>query len=324
MKKFFERFLFWVDCSRAFALPMTVMSWIVVFLWGIKNHGNIFNGLLALAGIVFAHLATNLIDDYLDYKILCKDERYIKSAQKCKCAHIFEGRVTLSEIMRMIVIYCIIASVIGLILTFNAGLPVIGLALIGALVTLFYQKCSLVGLSEFAVFVAYGPLIFEGVYFVMTKQFSLEVLMLSFAVVMFTLGFLYVHTMLDFDGDMTSHKKTLCCRIGDKHKALKVLIFLYSTGYLMTAVLAYFSHNPYLFITYVTIPLAVISYKETKIFEKSRIPAVKWWNLPFENQEYYLQEGSFGFYFTLFQARNLMMKYCILMCIAILLPLVLH
>lgn len=324
IKKILERFLFWLDCSRAFALPMTVMSWLVVFLWGVKDHGDIFNGILALLGIVLAHLATNLIDDYCDYKILCQDEKYIKTAQKCKCAHIFEGRVTLPEMLRMIILYCLLAAIIGLILTFKAGLPVIWLALIGAGVTLFYQKCSLVGLSEFAVFVAYGPLMFEGVYFVMTKHFSFDVLLLSLAVVMFTLGFLYVHTMLDFDGDMTSHKKTLCCRIGDKTKALKLLVAFYTFGYLAIAFLAFHTHNTFLFITYLTIPLAVTAYKETRIFEKSRIPVVRWWNLPFENQEFYLKEGSFGFYFTLFQARNLMTEFCILTGIAILLPFVLR
>lgn len=316
----FKRVLFWLDCSRAFALPMTVMSWLVVFVWGIKHSGCILNGILALLGIIFAHLATNLIDDYCDYKILCQDEKYIKTAQKCKCAHIFEGRVTLPEMLRMIILYCLLAAIIGLILTFKAGLPVIWLALIGAGVTLFYQKCSLVGLSEFAVFVAYGPLMFEGVYFVMTKQFSFEVLLLSFAVVMFTLGFLYVHTMLDFDGDMTSHKRTLCCRIGDKNKAIKLLAVFYTFGYLASAILSYYSKNLFLLITFLTVPLAIITYNETKIFEKNRIPVVKWWNLPFENQEFYMKEGSFGFYFTLFQARNLMTEFCILMSIAIFLP----
>ena len=316
----FKRILFWLDCSRAFALPMTVMSWLVVFVWGIKHSGCVFNGILALFGIIFAHLATNLIDDYCDYKILCSNEKYIQLAQKCKCAHIFEERVTLRQMLVMIIVYCILAASIGLVLTFKAGLPVIWLALIGAVVTLFYQKCSLVGLSEAAVFIAYGPLMFEGVYFEMTKSFSFDVLLLSFAVVMFTLGFLYVHTMLDFDGDMTSHKKTLCCRIGDKNIAIKLLAVFYTFGYLAAAILAFYSKNPFLLITFLTAPLAIITYNETKIFKKSRIPVVRWWNLPFENQKFYLQEGSFGFYFTLFQARNLMTEFCILISLAILLP----
>ena len=324
MKKFFERFLFWCDCSRAFALPMTVMSWIVVFLWGIKNSGDIFNGILALVGIIFAHLATNLLDDYFDYKILIKDESYLKSAQKCKCAHIFEGRVEPVEILKMAFFFCLIAALIGLILTVKLGITIVGLAFVGALVTLLYQKCSLVGLSEVAVFVAYGPLMFEGVYYVMTGDFSLEVFYLSLAVVMFTLGFLYVHTILDYDGDMTSHKKTLCCRIGDVGKALRLLIAFYVVGYLMCVMLAFRSNNFYLLLPFLTIPVAVETYRYTKAFQKDAIPVVRWWNLPFENQEYFKSEGSFSFYFTLFQARNLMMEFCILMCIAILLPAVLQ
>ena len=317
MRQCLERFLFWVECSRAYALPMTLMSWLVIFCYGIKNNGDVFNGILALIGIIFAHLATNLIDDYLDYKILSKDEKYINTAQKCKCIHIFESRVTLSEIFKMIVMYCLIASVIGLILLFKVGTGVIWLGLCGALVTLLYQKCSLAGLSEVMVFTAYGPLMFEGVYYVMTGNFSFSVFLLSLTVVMFTLGFLYVHTLLDFEGDMTSHKKTLCCRIGKKEKALKLLWVFYLTGYIAAAIFAFIVKNPFILITFVTIPLAFTAYRETARFEKNNIPIVKWWNLPFENQAVYKKEGSFAFYFTLFQARNLMMYFCILLCIAL-------
>ena len=62
-----KRILFWLNNSRLFSLPMTVMSWLVIFLYSVKSGGNIINGLAALIGISFAHLATNLFDDYTSY-----------------------------------------------------------------------------------------------------------------------------------------------------------------------------------------------------------------------------------------------------------------
>ena len=57
-----------LECSRIFSLPMSILSWLVVFTYSIIDSGNVFYGLLALIGISFAHLGTNLLDDYFDYK----------------------------------------------------------------------------------------------------------------------------------------------------------------------------------------------------------------------------------------------------------------
>ena len=73
-----DKILFWLKNSRIFSLPMTVLSWLVVFAYAIKHDGNIFNGIIALIGIACAHLATNLFDDYVDYKSLPEN------SQKCK------------------------------------------------------------------------------------------------------------------------------------------------------------------------------------------------------------------------------------------------
>lgn len=219
-----DKILFWLKNSRIFSLPMTVLSWLVVFAYAIKHDGNIFNGIIALIGIACAHLATNLFDDYVDYKSLPEN------SQKCKCAYIKEGKATLRNVLQVVMIYFSIAILCGGILFLRCGIPVIGLAIIGGIIALIYAKLSQRGLSEIAVGIAFGPLLFEGTYFVMTKHFSLEVLVLSLAVVMFTIGLMYVHTLLDYEGDMCAHKKTLVCRIGNKSLAQKVFLLFMGWG----------------------------------------------------------------------------------------------
>lgn len=315
-----NRIKFWLVNSRVFSLPMTLMSWLVVFIYALKHNGDVLNGVIALIGISMAHLATNLFDDYVDYKLLCKDEKFFNSAQKCKCEYIKTGKASLNDLLCVVIFYCSIAVLTGIFLTFRAGLPVVGLAFIGAIITLLYARLSTIGLSEIAVGIAFGPLLFEGVYFVMTKSFSSEVFILSIAVVMFTIGLLYTHTLLDYDGDMTSHKRTLCCRIGDKNSALKVLSFIYLFGYFMIGLMAIKTNNYSLCLTYLTMPLAGFLYGYMKSYnaDKTCLPEAKWYNYPLDNWKCLKAEPAAPFYFRLFQARNLMVYFCLILIVVML------
>jgi len=58
-----------MECSRIFSLPMTILSWLVIFTFSLIDSGNILYGILALVGICFAHLGTNLLDDYFDLNL---------------------------------------------------------------------------------------------------------------------------------------------------------------------------------------------------------------------------------------------------------------
>lgn len=279
-----KNILFWLENSRLFSLPMTLLSWLVIFVYSLKSGGNILNGLVALIGISCAHLATNLFDDYVDYKKLTDN------SQKCKCAYIKEGKATLKDVLLVVIIYCAIACFTGLFLLLRCGFPVVVLGLIGGIITLVYAKLSQNGLSELAVGTAFGPLLFEGVYFVMTGKFSLVVLVMSLAVVMFTIGLLYVHTLLDFEGDMYAHKKTLACRIGDKNLALKGVYVVYGLGYLFTLLLAFMLNNYFILLTFLLIPLVFDMYNSLKTFTCG--------------------DDVKEFYFRLLKARNLMVYYC--------------
>lgn len=287
-----QKILFWLENSRIFSLPMTLLSWLVIFVYSLKLGGNVLNGIVALIGISFAHLATNLFDDYVDYKKLTDN------SQKCKCAYIKEGKVTLKDVLFVVIIYCVIASCTGLFLLLRCGFPVVVLGLVGGIITLVYAKLSQNGLSELAVGTAFGPLLFEGVYFVMTGKFSLVVLVLSLAVVMFTIGLLYVHTILDFEGDMYAHKKTLVCRIGDKNLALKGVFIVYGLGYIFTLLLAFMLNNYFILFTFLLIPLVFDMYNSLKTFTCG--------------------DDVKEFYFRLLKARNLMVYYSLLITLFLL------
>ena len=278
---------FWLKNSRIFSLPMAILSWLVIFVYTLKNGGNILNGVIALIGISFAQLATNLFDDYMDYKNLPPN------SQQAKCAYIKEGKATLNDVLKVIVIYLTVATLTGSFLFLRCGLPVIELAVIGGIITLSYPKMSQKGLSEVAVGITFGPLLFEGVYFVMTGNFSIDVFILSLAVVMFTIGLMYTHTVLDFEGDMYSHKKTLVCRLGNKTRAINGVFVVYGLGYLFTIILAYTMHNYDILATFVLVLLVFNLRNSLKSFKCGG-----------DEKE---------FYFRLLKARNLMVYYSLIL-----------
>lgn len=249
---------FWLKNSRLFSLPMTVFSWLVIFVY--SSDGNIINGIAALFGIAFTHLATNLFDDYIDYKNLPKD------CQKSKCSYIKEGKASINDVLRVVIIYLSIATIMGLFLFLRCGFPVIILAIIGGAIALSYSILSKIGFSEIAVGITFGPLLFEGVYFVMTGTFSFTVFIISLAVVMFTIGLMYVHTVLDYEGDLKSGKKTIACRLGTKEKAETGIFFVYGIGYLFTIISVILLENYYLLITFSLIPLIIYLQKYIKTF----------------------------------------------------------
>lgn len=281
---------FWLKNSRLFSLPMSVMSWVVIFAFSID--GSIINGLVSLLGISCAHLATNLFDDYIDYKNLPSN------CQQAKCAYIKDGKATINDVLKVVIIYLLIAVLVGLFLFIRCGLPVIWLALVGGLISLFYAKLSKHGFSEVAVGIAFGPLLFEGVYFVMKGSFSWEVFVLSLAVVMFTIGLMYTHTVLDFEGDIKSGKMTLVCRIGDKYKAINGVYIVYGLGFFFTILCAIIMRNYFFYTALLLFPLVINLHSMLKTFECGG-----------ESKEFYKR---------LLKARNIMVYYSLIVTIAIL------
>lgn len=288
------KILFWFKYSRIFSLPMAILSWLVIFIYALKNGGNILNGIIALIGISFAQLATNLFDDYVDYRNLPAN------SQQAKCSYIKDGTATLNDVLKVVIFYLSISCLTGLFLFLRCGFPVIWLALIGGIIALLYAKLSQRGFSEVAVGITFGPLLFEGVYFVMTGGFSLKVFIMSLAVVMFTIGLMYTHTVLDFEGDMCSHKRTLVCRLGNKTKAINGVFVVYGLGYLFTLILAYSMHNYNILATFVLVPLIFKLHKSLKSFTCG--------------------DDKKEFYFRLLQARNLMVYYSLIFTAAIIVP----
>lgn len=313
-----------LDCSRVFSLPMTIMSWLVIFTYAVLVAGHASYGLLALVGICFAHLATNILDDYFDYKSLIKQvnfdkQEYLKNSQKTKCRYLITGLVRVQDIFILGLFYLTIAGIIGLFFFLKCGIGVIYFALIGGIIAVAYSYLSKIKLSEYAVAIAYGPALFGGVYYVMTKTYSWEALLLSVPTMLMTVVLVYIHTVMDFEFDLHEGHKTLANSFDSQLDSLIVLKILLITAYIAPIFLCIFDVLDWqVCLVWLTIPLAIDLYNSMVDYSinPESIPKHKWYHFPMESMK-----DAPSFMIRMLQSRNLMIYYSIFLAIAIILGL---
>jgi 1,4-dihydroxy-2-naphthoate octaprenyltransferase len=169
----------WLVITRAAVFSMTVTSGLIGGLLAIgaarlTGEVSVNWGLLALAivGLVAAHAANNMINDYFDLEGGVDTDDYVRALY---APHpILSGWVTKRQLGAAILIVNAIDLAIMLFLVSQRGPLVAAFALGGLFVSVFYVappiRLKHIGLGEPGVFLVWGPLMVVGTFFVATGQ----------------------------------------------------------------------------------------------------------------------------------------------------------
>lgn len=318
-----------LEYSRYFSLPMTILSWLVVFVYSAACSGKIGYGIVSLIGICFAHLGTNLLDDFFDYKYLMKKldfdkKAYLENSQKTKCRYIISGLITEQEILGIIFLFFGLALLCGLYLYLHCGIGILYFTIAGALVALFYPLASRICLSEIMVALAYGPVLFGGVYYAMTGAYSREIFILAIPSMIMTVVLLYIHTVMDYEFDLHEGHNTIANRFDSQLDSLIVLKGLLIAAYAAVIFICIPDIADWqVFLCFLTIPLAVDLYKSLAMFSENpeTVPEKKWYHFPMENWKVLEERNETSFMMRMYQSRNLMIYFSLFLTIGILLSL---
>lgn len=324
--KVFSTIWFWLKAARVHTMPMSFMSWLVPFIVSAKHGGNILYGLLALIGIMLAHLGVNLIDDYFDYKrevgtIKSSDEKKSIKMQKGKCAYLISGQTTIDKVLSVVCVYFGLAALIGLFFLIVSSWKILMIATIAGLLCLLYPFLTYWGLSEFAVGMTFAPLLFAGVSYVMLNYCPNDILLLSISTGLLTVGLLHTHALMDYDFDVKDNKKTLCILTGSKQNALIALGLMMALAYVNIAVGIYFKIFPISYaLTFLTIhlPIGLYCLMDLGIRHPEIVPEKKWWMGPMENWNDIVKNNAQSFMLKFFISRNIMVFFTLMLCIGIL------
>lgn len=174
--------------------------------------------LVTLAGAVFLHAATNLINDYYDV------QRGVDTMEAATAQYrphpLVEGKLLPKSVRNAAYILFFAGAIIGLWLTAARGWPVLVLGMAGIMSSLTYTappvSYKYIALGEFSVFLMWGPLMVEGTYYVQRQSFSADALWISIPFGVIVALVLLANNLRDISHDKTRHIRTIAIALGEQ------------------------------------------------------------------------------------------------------------
>ena len=243
----------WLKTMR---VPFLQATFVPVILGGVLalQLAHAFNWatfLLTLLGASLIHVATNMFNDYFDFKsgndLQVKHQNPFAGGGRVLTAGLVKPSTHLLVSSLCLLFGCLIG--VYLILVFS--LPYLFLlGLIGVISSYFYVgppfRFAYRGIGELIVGINFGPVMTLGAYYVQARSFAWEPLLASIPVGLLVAAILWINEFPDMDADNAVGKRTLVLRLGYS-RSIRVYIGMVATAYLLLilyAVLAIFSLVP--------------------------------------------------------------------------------
>jgi len=210
------------------------------------EHGPILCGWYALVviGVVCFHAGANVINDYYDTKY--RVDQPDSPTAKYRPQPLLAGMLTPRQLLSEAVVLFAFTIFIGLLLAFTRSLLVLWIGLIGFFTSVYYTagpvKFKYRAIGEVAVFLMWGPLMFEGAYAVQHQILSWKVLLISLPIGIWVALVLLANNMRDIEYDTRTKIKTISIILGPRrsyllYAGLMVLSYLLVLALILTGLL---------------------------------------------------------------------------------------
>lgn len=219
---------------RAMRLPFLTGSLVPVLLAaGQAYHHGFFKGLefiLIMIGVGSLHLAANLINDYFDARgsdVLNRHPTPFSGGSRV----IQEANLSPRSVFILAVFFFAVGLIAGLIL-FGMGYSYVALVgLLGLLAGLLYSadpfKFMSRGLGEITIFLAFGPLITWGTFYVLTDHLTWQAFLLGFPLGFLITAVIWINQFPDFQADRAAQKNNLVVRLGLENSRWIYLVLMF-------------------------------------------------------------------------------------------------
>ncbi len=287
----------YVRALRTYSFTITVVQIILgtfIALWEIRGlKFNVLNFILALLGAIIVHGAANVLSDYYDYKKKVDREGTYGSS-----GVLVEKLLTLKEAFTYAIFLFFLSFLIALYFVFTSpnSFVLILIILTGALFGIFYTAGPVAfkykALGDIAVFIAFGPIMTLGAYFVQAYKFSWTPIIFSIPLALLVDAVLHGNNLRDIDNDKKVNIKTIPIILGEE-RAKRIYYFLIVSAYIVQFLLIILTHLPYYtLLTIFSIPLGFKLIEMVK--KKDRIDSKEFALIDMYTSKFHL---TFGFLF---------------------------
>lgn len=233
-----------------------------------RNEFDLIRFLLALVGSCFFHIACNVANDYFDYKSGNDAlNKYAITPFSGGSRMILDGFVQPKLALAVSIVFAALGSIIGIYL--NAISPGNFVLIIGVAALFFvygYNGFPLrlvnKGLGEIAIFLAWGPFIVLGSYYVQAQEIpSLWPWIVAIPSGVLTTLVLLINEFADREADEATGRKTWVVLFGFK-AGLLIYLFLSLSCYAVVLSGVLLGDWPLLsLLVFITLPMALISFR---------------------------------------------------------------
>lgn len=209
----------WIDATRPRTLPAsaapvvaaTAYAWYDgVLVWGAA--------ILCLAFALLAQIASNMANDYFDYK-KGGDTPDRVGPQRAVVSGLISPRAMLGATLAVLALACCV----GLGLVYYGGWQLIPVGIVIALFALAYSAgpfpLSRYGLGDVTVFIFFGLIAVNFTYYVQSGVFTTPVLLASIAQGVLAINILLVNNYRDMEEDAACNKRTTVVLFGRRFAA---------------------------------------------------------------------------------------------------------
>ena len=319
---------FWIDNARPIALPQSVLPALLAISMGALHDGfSWWMAIVALFGVICAHLGFNLADDYFDYKVGSADKREALNgegfrARMHKYPYITSGQATVAELRNAVVVFLTIAVVCGAVILYFRGWHIALIVAIAGLLGISYSggplKLGYHGYGELLIGVMFGVLLMIGMQYAVCGVFDWNVVVLSVAVGMLVTNIVYTHSVIDIVADEKADKMTFARVLGAPKRQLAASALFCLLPFLCVFLGVAFGlfHWAYLIIS-VLLPMALFLWQSVRkfVYNEPEDMTIKFWMGPMGNWEGYKKAGIDWFLFRWLMARNLVTFFCLFLVI---------
>ena len=334
---------FWWHNARPTALPQSVLPTLlaICMAWGYtltpqgQNYDfSLLYSVMALIGVVCAHMCSNLLDDYFDYRNAGIEEREKLNragmrARIGKAPYLAEGQATLKQTLEAACVFGIIAVVMGLLIALERGWSVVVIMALGAFCGYFYSARPIAlcyrGFGELDIGLMFGPLLMTGTCIAACDTLFWGLVWTSVAVGLLVTNIVYTHSIMDADADMSVGKQTLATLLETPQRQMTAeWCFNFLPPILLVlAVLAGFL-APVFLLGLLSVPIGVTLYRSMLQFYVEKADPTHahdpyprhWWMLNMENWEEIEKAQLDWFMYRWYLARNYITLFALLMAVA--------
>lgn len=257
----------WVIATRPWSLVMTFVSTCLAGILAYRS-GSFSIGLfmLTMAGLIIAHTAANMANDWYDVKDGVDENA---PTAEYRPHPLLFGEIDKTTYKRVVFALFSVSLIIGVYLTIIQGYLVLVFTGLGLFFGVFYTagpiKLKHHALGEISTFLAFGPLMVGGAFFAIAGQFSWTPILASIPIGLLVALVLLANNLRDKDFDANVGISTLVTGIEEK-TGMRYYTVLLASAYLSTVILIIGNvFSPFAILSFASLPKAMSILKEFKV-----------------------------------------------------------